>query len=100
MNPPPPPPTHTHTHKHTLLHNHSNRVITADAAQGREWDAVVISMVRSNTQGRLGFLCDPHRTCVMLSRARYVLRIVGMCVALFSFSRSLFARIEANVSCV
>lgn len=51
--------------------------MTADSAQGREFDVVVISMVRSNAEGCMGFVSDRHRTCVMLSRARQLLCIVG-----------------------
>lgn len=56
---------------------HRGRIITADAAQGREYNIVVISLVRCNSTGSLGFLPDLHRTCVMLSRARHVMCIVG-----------------------
>ncbi len=52
-------------------------VDTVDAFQGREADAVLLSCVRSNAEGRLGFLTDLRRMTVALSRARRHLFLVG-----------------------
>lgn len=52
-------------------------VDTVDAFQGREADAVLVSCVRSNAFGRLGFLQDLRRMNVALSRARRHLFLVG-----------------------
>ncbi|RNH98227.1 hypothetical protein EEZ25_27065 [Micromonospora aurantiaca] len=54
-------------------------VNTVDAVQGREADIAFYSVVRSNTQRRLGFLGPLHwrRINVALSRSRYGLVIVG-----------------------
>ncbi|MGO9832222.1 MAG: AAA domain-containing protein [Myxococcaceae bacterium] len=52
-------------------------VDTVDAFQGREADAVLVSCVRSNPEGRLGFLQDLRRMNVALSRARRHLFLVG-----------------------
>ena len=52
-------------------------VDTVDAFQGREADAVLVSCVRSNPEGRLGFLADLRRMNVALSRARRHLFLVG-----------------------
>ncbi|MCK2240985.1 MULTISPECIES: bifunctional serine/threonine-protein kinase/DEAD/DEAH box helicase [unclassified Crossiella] len=54
-------------------------VNTIDAVQGRESDVTFYSVVRSNTQNRLGFLGPAHwrRINVALSRARHGLVIVG-----------------------
>jgi superfamily I DNA and/or RNA helicase len=54
-------------------------VNTVDAVQGREADITFYSVVRSNTQRRLGFLGPLHwrRINVALSRSRYGLVIVG-----------------------
>ncbi len=52
-------------------------VDTVDAFQGREADAVLVSCVRSNAEGRLGFLQDLRRMNVALSRARRHLFLVG-----------------------
>ncbi|TVU10877.1 hypothetical protein EJB05_44430 [Eragrostis curvula] len=45
-------------------------VSTIDSFQGREADAVVISMVRSNSLGAVGFLGDSRRMNVAITRAR------------------------------
>jgi len=53
------------------------QVHTVDAAQGKEFDIVVYSAVRSNRKGTIGFLKDARRLNVALSRARDGLLIVG-----------------------
>ena len=45
-------------------------VSTVDAYQGEENDIVLLSLVRSNSQGKLGFTSVDNRVCVALSRAR------------------------------
>lgn len=50
---------------------------TVDAFQGREKDAVVVDLVRSNEHGDLGFLHDVRRMNVALTRARRYLLVVG-----------------------
>lgn len=50
---------------------------TIDAIQGREASVVIFSVVRSNPNGRVGFLREFRRINVALSRARDVLAIVG-----------------------
>jgi senataxin len=50
---------------------------TVDAFQGREKDIVVISCVRSNDMGSIGFLSDTRRMNVAITRARFGLFIVG-----------------------
>lgn len=50
---------------------------TVDAFQGRETDLIFYSVVRSNKQGKIGFLSDARRLNVALSRARELLVIVG-----------------------
>lgn len=51
-------------------------VSTIDSFQGREADAVVISMVRSNTLGAVGFLGDSRRMNVAITRARKHIAVV------------------------
>ena len=53
------------------------RILTVDAAQGSEADVVVLSCVRCNPSGQLGFITHSSRLCVALSRARERLWIVG-----------------------
>ena len=55
----------------------SVEVDTVDGFQGREKEAVVISLVRSNPDGEIGFLADTRRMNVALTRARRKLLIIG-----------------------
>ncbi|MEI8372786.1 MAG: IGHMBP2 family helicase [Planctomycetota bacterium] len=50
---------------------------SVDGFQGREKEAVVISLVRSNPKGEIGFLADHRRMNVAMTRARRKLLIVG-----------------------
>ncbi|XP_010553813.1 PREDICTED: DNA-binding protein SMUBP-2 [Tarenaya hassleriana] len=51
-------------------------VATIDSFQGREADAVIISMVRSNNLGAVGFLGDSRRMNVAITRARKHVAVV------------------------
>ena len=50
---------------------------SVDAFEGRESDAVILSLVRSNERAAIGFLNDPNRVNVAISRAKKMLVIVG-----------------------
>ena len=50
---------------------------SVDGFQGREKEAVVISLVRSNVKGEIGFLGDIRRMNVAMTRARRKLLMVG-----------------------
>src|SRR5437016_3008439 len=50
---------------------------SVDAFEGRESDAVILSLVRSNDRAAIGFLNDPNRVNVAISRAKKLLVIVG-----------------------
>jgi DNA polymerase III delta prime subunit len=52
-------------------------VESVDAFEGRESDAVILSLVRSNDRAAIGFLNDPNRVNVAISRAKKLLVIVG-----------------------
>jgi superfamily I DNA and/or RNA helicase len=50
---------------------------TVDGFQGREKEAVLITLVRSNAVGEIGFLGDTRRMNVALTRARRKLIVIG-----------------------
>ncbi|CAM8913519.1 unnamed protein product [Rhodiola kirilowii] len=52
-------------------------VRSVDAYQGGEDDVIIISTVRSNIRGSVGFLSNHQRTNVALTRARHCLWILG-----------------------
>ena len=52
-------------------------VNTVDGFQGQERDVIVVSLVRSNDEGQIGFLRDLRRMNVAITRARMKLIILG-----------------------
>lgn len=69
---------------------------SVDGFQGREKEAVVISLVRSNTRGEIGFLSDVRRMNVALTRARRKLIVMGDSATLSAnpFYQRLFQHFE------
>lgn len=80
-------------------------VNTVDAFQGQERDVVMVSLVRSNEQGQIGFLSDLRRMNVAITRARFKLIILGSKDTLcqHKFYKKLFDRckqVSFDSSCI
>lgn len=58
-------------------YRHLVTINTVDGFQGQECDIIVISMVRQNENGEVGFLCDLRRMNVAITRARMKLIVIG-----------------------
>ncbi len=72
-------------------------VNTVDGFQGQERDIIVISLVRSNDEGQIGFLRDLRRMNVAITRARMKLIILGDVATMtrHPFYRQLYKYIQA-----
>jgi len=53
------------------------KITVVDNYQGEESDIILLSLVRSNENGNVGFLKTENRICVALSRAKYGFYIMG-----------------------
>ena len=72
-------------------------VNTVDGFQGQERDVILISLVRSNDDGQIGFLRDLRRMNVAITRARMKLIILGdaQTMTRHPFYKKLYDYIEA-----
>lgn len=70
---------------------------TVDGFQGQERDVILISLVRANEEGQIGFLNDLRRMNVAITRARMKLIILGDASTLtrHAFYKRLYAYIES-----
>ncbi|MDF3820260.1 AAA domain-containing protein [Leptospira sp. 96542] len=71
---------------------------TVDSFQGREQNIIIISLVRSNDIGEIGFLADLRRLNVALTRAKNQIIIIGDsgCVCQNKTYQSLYDYINTN----
>ncbi len=71
-------------------------VNSVDGFQGQERDVVIISLVRSNETGKIGFLKELRRMNVAMTRARMKLMIIGNVATLshHAFYRKLWEWVE------
>lgn len=53
------------------------RITVVDNFQGEENDIILLSLVRSNDEGKIGFLKIENRVCVALSRAKMGFYVIG-----------------------
>lgn len=53
------------------------KITSVDNFQGEEADIILLSLVRSNPQGDIGFLKVSNRVCVALSRAKIGFYMIG-----------------------
>ena len=60
-----------------VVDNASVDIGSVDAFQGFQKDVIVLSTVRSNQDGSIGFLDDPRRMSVAMTRARCGFVVVG-----------------------
>ena len=60
-----------------LLTGTGVEIDSVDGFQGREKEVVILSFVRSNPEGELGFLKDIRRTNVAMTRAKRKLLMIG-----------------------
>jgi len=53
------------------------RISTIDSFQGQEMENIIVSLVRSNDNGEIGFLKDYRRMNVAITRAKEQLFVIG-----------------------
>lgn len=73
-------------------------ISSVDGFQGREKEVIIVSLVRSNDKGEVGFLSDTRRMNVALTRARRGLVVIGDSATLgrHSFYQAFLDYVEKN----
>jgi helicase required for RNAi-mediated heterochromatin assembly 1 len=67
----------SHLKSRPLIAYHYAKVVTVDSYQGEENGIIILSLVRNNEHGEIGFLKVDNRVCVALSRAQHGFYIFG-----------------------
>jgi superfamily I DNA and/or RNA helicase len=75
------------------------RITPVDNFQGEENRIILLSLVRSNQEQKIGFLSTENRVCVALSRAKEGLYIVGNMDNLVN-SSTIWPKIKAQLDCI
>ncbi len=65
------------------------RVTVVDNFQGEENDIILLSLVRSNDENKIGFLRTDNRICVALSRAKYEQNLTDSTVDKYTINPSI-----------
>ena len=73
------------------------RISIVDNFQGEENDIVILSLVRSNKEGKVGFLKESNRICVALSRAKIGFFVIGNFSLLKNVGGNEWSRILADM---
>ena len=74
------------------------RISTVDSFQGQEKENIIVSLVRSNVDGEIGFLKDYRRMNVAITRAKEQLIVIGDSATIGAdpFYNSFLSYVEAN----
>lgn len=92
---------HKSIHKQLASRDIELEVKSVDGYQGRERDVIIFSAVRSNRQGKIGFLQDWRRMNVALTRAKNALVVVGDLETLsFDKNWAVFCKWAVGAGCV
>ena len=74
------------------------RISTIDSFQGQEKEVIIVSLVRSNDDGDIGFLKDYRRMNVAITRAKEQLFVIGDSATIGgdSFYNAFLTHVEQN----